>query len=71
MAVGCLIYTNAEGEVIHRLPFWPWPKPGIYPQQSPDGTWVQFFICRYTNFALGDKISPFPPAPYISRKENL
>ena len=67
MAVGCLIYTDKDGRVIHRLPFWPWPAPGVYPQQASDGTWVQFFPTAYFRFKLGDRISPFPPTLYTSK----
>lgn len=70
MAVGCLIYINAKGEVFHRLPFWPWPAPGVYPQTLPEGEgYVQFFPHNYSRFALGDKVEPFPPIPYTPRSQ--
>ena len=69
MAVGCLIYTDNKGKIYHRLPYWPWPPPGEYPQELPDGTWAQFFPYHYFRFALGDVLSPFPPVPYVSTKD--
>lgn len=65
MAVGCLIYLTKEGKVFHRIPFWPWPVPGVYPKQLENGTWIQFFPHSYFRFAIGDQVSPFPPVPYI------
>lgn len=69
MAVGCLIYLTPEGVVYHRQPLWPWPSPGVYPFQNPDGTWVQFFPVNYSRFKLGDRVTPFPPVPYTPSKE--
>lgn len=72
MTVGCLIYTNASGEVIHRIPYWPWPAPGLYPQTLPEGAgFVQFFPHNYLRFALGDIVQPFPPVPLPPKGETL
>lgn len=68
MAVGCIVHLTEDGVIFHRQPCWPWPAPGVYPIQYPDGTWAQFFPHNYFRFTLGDSISPFPPVPYVSTK---
>ena len=69
MAVGCLIYMDKEGKVFHRLPCWPWPKPGVYPQKLEDEGYVQFFPINYFRFKIGDVVETFPPVPYIPKEE--
>jgi hypothetical protein len=72
MSVGCLIYISPKGQVFHRIPCWPWPAPGRFPETLPDGAgYVQFFPHNYLRFTIGDFVSPFPPVPYVTTRSTM
>ena len=66
MAVGCVVTISPTGEVLKRVPYWPWPAPGAYPIQQADGTYLQFFPVGYWHFPIGAVVQPFPPCAYPS-----
>lgn len=52
MSQGTILRVSPAGKILERIPTWPFPAPGAYPQTLPSGNSLQFFPKPYWNFPL-------------------